>query len=181
MAMKIYTKTGDLGETSLWGKAGVKRTRKDSLRVESYGAVDEANASIGMARAKADPALDQMLERVQHRLFALGADLSNINPDRVCRIGDEDVLMLEAWIDALDQSLPALKEFILPGGSETASALHLARTVVRRAERRLVSFLAEEPSYRVHLKFLNRLSDFLFVAARRANQVSGVGDITAKF
>lgn len=181
--MKIYTKAGDLGETSLWGKAGMKRTRKDSQRVESYGAVDEANAWIGMARTANQELseLETMLERVQHRLFALGSDLSNINSDRQDRLTDADVAMLEDWIDQLDKSLPVLKEFILPGGTGFAATLHVARTVVRRAERRLVSFLEEEPTYRVHLKFLNRLSDFLFVAARFANQADGRGDISADF
>lgn len=181
--MKIYTKTGDLGDTSLWGKAGMKRTRKDSLRVESYGAVDEANAWIGMAESLGvgDEELGAMLRLLQHRLFALGADLSNINPERSDRIGSEDVEQLERWIDALDAHLPTLKEFVLPGGCQAASALHLARTVARRAERRLVSFLDEDPSYQVQLKFLNRLSDFLFMAARRANQAAGQADVPADF
>ncbi|MCL5116358.1 MAG: cob(I)yrinic acid a,c-diamide adenosyltransferase [Firmicutes bacterium] len=181
--MKIYTKTGDLGETSLWGRAGLKRTRKDSLRVESYGAVDEANAWIGMAVSQgvADPELSEMLVAVQHRLFALGSDLSNINPDRVDRVTEADILRLEDWIDKLDHELPRLKQFILPGGATGAAALHVARTVVRRAERRLVSFLQEDSSYGMQLKFLNRLSDFLFVAARRANQAVGQHDLPADF
>lgn len=181
--MKIYTKTGDLGETSLWGKAGVKRTSKDSLRVESYGAVDEANAAIGMARALgvAHERLDHQLLTVQHRMFALGSDLANINAERVDRLTEDDVTQLETWIDEWDSQLPRLQSFILPGGTAGAAALHVARTVVRRAERRLVSFVAEEPSYRIHLKFLNRLSDVLFVAARVANQAAGSDDVVADF
>lgn len=181
--MKIYTKAGDLGETSLWGKAGPKRISKNAPRVESYGAVDEANAWIGMARAgeATDAELDGMLEAVQHRLFALGADLSNINENRSDRIGEADVQLLEEWIDRLDAKLPALKQFILPGGTKVAASLQLARTVVRRAERRLVSFSEEDSSYAMQLKFLNRLSDFLFVAARRVNQLAGCDDTPAQF
>ena len=183
MRVKIYTKTGDLGETSLWGRAGMKRTRKDSRRVESYGAVDEANAWVGLARSYGplDPEFDHMLELVQHRLFSLGADLSNINPEREDRIRESHVADLEEWIDRVDGVLPPLKKFILPGGSPASSALQLARTVVRRAERRLVSLLDDEPSYGTQLKFLNRLSDFLFVAARRANQLAGREDVLADF
>lgn len=181
--MKIYTKTGDMGETSLWGKAGPKRSRKDSLRVESYGAVDEANSAIGLARAYGPGSgeLDAMLLWVQHRLFALGADLSNIADDRRDRLTEEDVGQLESWIDALDGTLAPLKSFILPGGCLQAAELHLARTVVRRAERRLVSFLQDDASYRLHLKFLNRLSDFLFQAARASNLEAGQDDVVAKF
>ena len=181
--MKIYTKTGDLGETSLWGRAGMKRTRKDSHRVESYGAVDEANAWVGLARSYgvADPEFDHMLEIVQHRLFSLGADLSNINPERENRISETHIADLEQWIDKLDGGLPPLKKFILPGGSPSSSALQVARTVVRRAERRLVSFLEDDSSYGTQLKFLNRLSDFLFVAARRANQLAECEDVLADF
>ncbi len=181
--MKIYTKTGDLGETSLWGKAGMKRTRKDSARVRAYGAVDEANAWVGLARSygQIDPELDHMLETVQHRLFSLGADLSNINPERENRINESHIADLEEWIDRLDGALPPLKKFILPGGSSGSSALQVARTVVRRAERRLVSFLDDDCGYAIQLKFLNRLSDFLFVAARRANQLAGRDDVLADF
>jgi cob(I)alamin adenosyltransferase len=181
--MKIYTKAGDLGDTSLWGKAGPKRTRKNSLRVESYGAIDEANAWIGMARAwgVSDTELDGMLEAVQNRLFSLGADLSNISQTRSDRLGPTDVELLEGWIDSLEVKLPALKQFILPGGTPAGAALHVARTVVRRAERRLVSFLDEDSSYGTQLKFLNRLSDFLFVAARRVNDLAGLQDTLAQF
>ena len=181
--MKIYTKTGDLGETSLWGKAGMKRTQKNSARVEAYGSVDETNAVIGAARAEgvASEELDHMLEICQHRLFGLGADLSNINPERQNRISEDAVGELEGWIDQLDAQLPPLKQFILPGGTKASAMLHVARTVARRAERRLLTFVQEDSSYALHLKFMNRLSDFLFVAARRANQVAGVSDTAAEF
>ncbi len=181
--MKIYTKTGDLGETSLWGKAGLKRTQKNSARVEAYGSVDETNAVIGAARAEGvgSEDLDGLLALCQHRLFGVGADLSNINPDRQNRISESDVLEMEGWIDRLDAELPPLKQFILPGGSKASATLHLARTVARRSERRLLTFVQEDSSYAVHLKYMNRLSDFLFVAARRANQLAGVPDIAADF
>jgi cob(I)alamin adenosyltransferase len=181
--MKIYTKAGDLGETSLWGRAGLKRTRKDSLRVEAYGSVDEANAFVGLARSLGggDARFDEMLSWVQHRMFALGADLSNINVERENRVKEADVAQIEAWIDQLDATLPGLKQFVLPGGAPAASALHVARTVVRRAERRLVRFLEEDASYSLQLKFLNRLSDFLFVAARCVNQAESRGDVLADF
>lgn len=183
LTMKIYTKAGDSGETSLWGRAGVKRTRKDSRRVEAYGAVDEANAMVGLARSLkgTESDLDAMLAWIQHRLFALGADLSNINAARENRLREDDVNQLEAWIDQLDDALPQLRQFVLPGGEPGAAALHVARTVVRRAERRVVSFADQEPSYGLQLKFLNRLSDFLFVAARAISQSAGGGDIVADF
>lgn len=181
--MKIYTKSGDLGETSLWGKAGVKRTPKDSLRVKAYGAVDEANAWIGYVRTlyRLDSALDERLHAVQNRLFGLGADLSNINPERTSRISDDDVTHLEQWIDEMQGELAPLRQFILPYGAPSAAALHIARTVVRRAERHTVALLKEDSTYTVQLKFLNRLSDFLFVAARRANQLAGLSDEPADF
>ncbi|AUW93298.1 cob(I)yrinic acid a,c-diamide adenosyltransferase [Sulfobacillus sp. hq2] len=180
--MKIYTKTGDTGLTSLWGHGGMKRVPKDGVRVESYGAVDEANAAIGVARAYLAPGrLDNMLRQIQNDLFGLGADLSNISPDRTDRLSDQAVEMLEQWIDLLDQGLPALRQFILPGGAPAAAFLQQARTIVRRAERRLVALIQEEPSYALQLKYLNRLSDFLFVAAREANQVAGVSDELAQF
>lgn len=180
--MKIYTKMGDGGETSLWGKAGEKRVAKDAVRVEAYGTVDEANAILGLLRTQSlGEAVQDMLAVVQHRLFALGADLSNINPDRPARIEAADVGRLEAWIDMLDQELTPLKAFILPGGSVGAGWLHQARTVTRRAERRVVSLLQEDDRYGVQLQYLNRLSDFLFVLARYQNQQEGIPDVKADF
>ncbi len=180
--MKIYTKTGDTGITSLWGHAGLKRVSKDSVRVESYGAVDEANAAIGAAMAfLGNSGLLETLGSVQNALFAVGADLSNISPDRVDRLEPAQLGDLEKQIDALEENLPPLREFILPGGSPGSSLLHVARTVVRRAERRVVALITEEPSYAAQLKYLNRLSDYLFVAAREVNRAAGVGDRAAKF
>ena len=171
---RLYTRTGDEGQTGLSSGA---RVHKTSLRVEALGAVDETNACIGMARASLTdaPALDMLLDRLQHRLFDLGADLAN--PDAVARIGPDQAQALEAEIDVLEDQLEPLRAFILPGGTPGAAALHLARTVCRRAERaviRLAEAPGEPPAPGARI-FLNRLSDLLFAAARLANQ--GQGDI----
>ena len=171
---RIYTRTGDAGTTRLATGQPVSKT---DPRVEAYGAVDEANACVGLARVHlgADPELDAMLARVQNELFDLGADLSTPpKPDEavgsVLRILDSQVARLEAEIDRLNDRLPELKSFILPGGSPAAAALHLARTVCRRAEREAVRLVeAGEPVSGPAMRYLNRLSDFLFVAARWAN------------
>jgi cob(I)alamin adenosyltransferase len=182
MAVKIYTKTGDAGETSLWGQAGERRIRKDDLRVEAYGTVDEANANLGLARATLDSGrLGEQLEQIQHRLFALGADLATLNPRRQHHVTAEDVAQLEHWIDEWEATLPPLRHFVLPGGTRAASALHVARTVVRRAERRVVALYRQEPGPPEHVAFLNRLSDLLFVMARVANHQAGRGDVEAQF
>jgi len=171
---RIYTKTGDAGKTRLASGATVS---KSDGRVEAYGCVDETNACVGLARVHltADPELDAMLGRVQNELFDLGADLATpARPDEAegskLRILDSQVERLEREIDALNERLPPLKSFILPGGTPAAAALHLARTVSRRAEREAVR-LAEtgEPVSGPAMRYLNRLSDFLFVAARWAN------------
>jgi cob(I)alamin adenosyltransferase len=178
--MKIYTRTGDAGQTSLrWGE----RVTKDALRVEVYGTIDETNAFIGMALA-ALPAgtepLRSMLTRIQRELFDLGADLS-VPPDRdkgeTPKVQQALVDGLERDIDALEAGLEPLKTFILPGGCPAAAALHVARTVCRRAERRAVTLAQQEPVDPVILKYLNRLSDFLFVAARAANKGQAVEDV----
>jgi cob(I)alamin adenosyltransferase len=176
----IYTRRGDAGYTDLWGTTD-RRVSKTDRRVEAYGTVDEANAVIGLARAYlgTNP-LGDTLGRIQHRLFALGADLATRNPGRQHHLGPEHVRELEAWIDELEQGLPPLRSFILPGGSVAAAALHQARTVVRRAERRVVALYAEEPGPPEHLAWLNRLSDLLFVMARAANRDAG-GDVPAEF
>lgn len=180
--MKIYTRTGDDGDTSLWGNAGPKRVRKNAARVEAYGTVDEANAAIGVARLESSAGpIDPVLLWVQHRLFALGADLSNINREADLRLLDEDVTQLEMWIDEWDAQLPALRQFVLPAGSRSAAFLHMARTVTRRAERLVVTLVQSEDRYLLHLRFLNRLSDLLFVAARLANMLDGRGDEPAQF
>jgi cob(I)alamin adenosyltransferase len=171
---RIYTRTGDAGTTRLSTGAPVS---KAGVRVEAYGGVDETNACIGLARlhTAGDAALDPMLARIQNELFDLGADLST--PARadeaagsVLRILDSQVARLEGEIDQLNDLLPPLTSFILPGGTPAAAALHLARTVARRAERETVRLIeAGEPVSGPALRYLNRLSDFLFVAARYAN------------
>ena len=168
---KIYTRGGDRGETSL---AGGGRIAKDAPRMEAIGAVDEANAAIGLARLAAPCALDAMLERIQNELFDLGADLATPRGDaeeegQALRILPEQVARLEQEIDDVNAKLAPLASFVLPGGTPTAAHLHLARTIVRRAERRLVAAMATESLNPVALAYLNRLSDHLFVLAREAN------------
>ena len=182
---RIYTKTGDAGTTAL---GTGERRRKDDLRIETYGTVDETNSSIGVARlATADDpalnALDTMLAQIQNDLFDLGADLCTPDsgeplPYEPLRIIEAQVDRIEADIDTLNAELAPLRSFVLPGGSSAAAALHVARTVARRAERLLVRLQAtpSEPVGAPALKYLNRLSDFLFVAARYANH-QGAGDV----
>ncbi len=175
--VKIYTKTGDAGETGLFGGA---RVSKADPRVDSYGAVDEANACLGVVRAAGVPAeIDAMLDRIQRDLFALGAQLADGRPDPKAfegktRLGEDDITRLEQWIDQLESELPPLKHFILAGGSPAGAALHLARTVCRRAERRMVTVQGINS---VQLIYVNRLSDLLFVIARAVNQRAGVPEI----
>jgi cob(I)alamin adenosyltransferase len=169
---RIYTRTGDAGRTRLASGAEVSKT---DGRVEAYGAVDEANACLGLARlhTAADAELDAMLGRIQNELFDLGADLATPDTEATrawaLRIADTQVQRLEAEIDRLNGPLPELKSFVLPGGGPAAAALHQARTVCRRAEREAVRLVegGEEVSGPA-LRYLNRLSDFLFVAARHA-------------
>ncbi|TPI36711.1 cob(I)yrinic acid a,c-diamide adenosyltransferase [Mesorhizobium sp. B3-1-6] len=180
---KIYTRTGDDGTTGLG--TGERRLKSD-LRVDAYGTVDEANACIGMARlhtGAAHPAIDAMLSRIQNDLFDLGADLAvpddgkplEYEPLRIVATQTDRV---EQDIDALNKSLRPLKSFVLNGGTPAAAALHLARTVARRAERLMVA-LAQDPAEHVNreaLKYINRVSDFLFVAARAVND-NGEADV----
>jgi len=173
--MKIYTKTGDTGETGLFGGP---RVRKDDVRIEAYGTVDELNAALGLCRCEALPAeIETLLARVQSELFSVGAELATPDPARhgLALISETHVAALEAAIDALDAALPPLRNFILPAGSRGAALLHVARGVCRRAERRVVA-LAAAPEARVSealVRYLNRLGDYLFVAARYANQAAG--------
>lgn len=184
--MKIYTRTGDAGQTSLrWGE----RVSKDALRVEAYGTVDEANAFIGNAIAllphgAGHGELEEMLSRLQRELFDVGADLAvppNRDKGEKPKVTPEMITALEQEIDALEATLTPLKTFILPGGTPAAAALHTARTVVRRAERRVVTLMATEQVDEVVLKYLNRLSDFLFVAARAANRAEGREDVKVEW
>jgi cob(I)alamin adenosyltransferase len=171
---RIYTRTGDAGATRL---ATGETVSKSDPRVEAYAAVDETNACVGMARVHtgADPALDALLARVQNELFDLGADLATpAKPDEapgaMLRILDSQVERLEGEIDELNAALPPLTSFILPGGTPAAAALHLARTVCRRAEREAVRLVEAGPQVSpAAMRYLNRLSDLLFVAARYAN------------
>lgn len=171
---RIYTRAGDGGRTALVG--GETRPKHDG-RIEAYGTVDEANAAIGLARLHTvdDPELDAMLARIQNDLFDLGADLATPRVERKgaadLRVADAQVERLEAEIDAMNGALAPLRSFVLPGGTPASAHLHLARTICRRAER-LVSALGARPDETVSpvvLKYLNRLSDHLFVAARHAN------------
>jgi cob(I)alamin adenosyltransferase len=180
---KIYTRTGDDGTTGL---SGGERRLKHDLRVEAYGTVDEANSFIGFARLyteKAFPELDATLFRIQNDLFDLGADLATPDTGETrshepLRIIDAQVLRVEADIDRLNDKLAPLRSFVLPGGSPASAALHLARTVARRAERHMVE-LAQRPDETVTpaaLKYINRVSDLLFVAARVVND-NGAKDV----
>jgi len=171
--MNIYTRGGDAGMTS---DAGGRRERKDAPRPEANGTVDELNALVGVARSTDPPAdVDRMLLRVQNDLLALGAQLARPQADApgTVGVGAEDVTRLEEWIDSLQQDLPPLKSFILPGGGVPAAVLQLARTVCRRAERRVVALTDTKPVAPEVLAYLNRLSDLLFVMARRANVHAG--------
>ena len=184
---KIYTRTGDDGTTGL---GTGERVRKDNLRVAAYGTVDETNAAIGMARlhVASDAELDARLGRIQNDLFDLGADLCI--PDRGAppawagpdyqplRITPAQVQRLEDEIDAMNERLPPLRSFVLPGGTPAAAALHLARTICRRAERHMAELasLPDEPVSDAALRYINRLSDYLFVASRHVNS-AGNGDV----
>jgi len=178
---KIYTRTGDDGTTAL---GSGRRVAKFDLRVECYGTLDETNATIGLARlhTRSDQALDTMLARIQNDLFDLGAELCYPDESKDARgrlsVSDAQVERLESEIDALNRELQPLRSFVLPGGTPAASFLHLARTISRRAERLMVALAARpsEPVGGSALRYINRLSDFLFVAARYAND-KGKSDV----
>ena len=172
--MKIYTKTGDTGETGLYGGT---RVPKDAMRVEACGTVDELNACIGFARSQVqDAEIDVTLHRIQNELFDIGADLAtpNAHPKAAClRIPPTLTPELEREVDRFEDQLPPLRNFILPGGSAAGAAIHVARTVCRRAERRVVNLAKEETVNPEVLIYLNRLSDLLFVLARTVNHRLG--------
>ena len=179
--MKIYTKTGDKGETGLFGGA---RVSKASLRVEAYGDVDELNSALGICRAHLaalDAKVDALLGTIQSELFDLGAELATV-PHKEVKTGaplldDAHIAALERAIDEAEAELEPLRTFILPGGALAAAHLHLARTVCRRAERKLVALAAVEPVRGELVRYLNRLSDLLFVLARLANARAAVADV----
>jgi cob(I)alamin adenosyltransferase len=181
MTLKIYTRTGDRGDTGLFGGG---RVGKDDVRVEAYGEVDELNAVVGLARAAApESEVARLLEQVQRDLFALGAILATPDRDKMwrqlekARLGADRIAELELAIDAADERLAPLKAFILPGGVPQAAALHVARTVCRRAERRVVTLAREAELPEVVVVYLNRLSDLLFTLARLANLEAGAPDV----
>ena len=180
--MKIYTRTGDSGETALFGGG---RVSKDDARVGAYGAVDELNAAIGVVLADEPRNFEQtLLESIQRDLFAIGAQLATPNPKRVqsamakADLSPDRVQHFEDVMDRADQELPPLDAFILPGGTRKAAALHQARTTCRRAEREVVGLAKDAEVREIILVYLNRLSDLLFTLARLANQRANVSDRT---
>ncbi|MEA2710439.1 MAG: cob(I)alamin adenosyltransferase [Phycisphaerales bacterium] len=179
--MKIYTKTGDDGNTNLFGGGPNARVAKSDARIDCYGNIDELNSTIGWAAVIATPAMADPLRSVQSDLFTIGSHLAVADgaalPASLPTLEDSIVARLEMQIDAAVAQLPPLRNFILPGGSELAGRLHIARTVCRRAERRLVRFAQDRPVSATILTFLNRLSDWLFVQARLANHDNGVMDV----
>lgn len=179
--MKIYTKTGDSGDTSLFGG---QRVPKDALRIEAYGTVDELNSVLGIVRAdNQDAEIDRILSNVQNQLFELGADLAtprSVQKKGVKRIDPKDVQQLEKVIDTVDPMLKPLRSFVLPGGSPLAARLHFARTVCRRAERAVVRLSRNEDIGDTLTIYLNRLSDLLFVLSRYANQKARVPEVKWK-
>ena len=183
--MKIYTGTGDTGDTGLYGG---QRVSKDDVRVEAYGTVDEASAVLGVANThlEALPELSTLIARLQSELFTVGADLATplerdaqAGKSIVPRVEPAHATALEALIDRYEAELEPLRQFIVPGGSPAAAALHQARTVLRRAERRVVSLLHADPDSMNPevLRYLNRVADLLFVLARVANRRAGVEDV----
>ncbi|MEK6302074.1 MAG: cob(I)yrinic acid a,c-diamide adenosyltransferase [Acidobacteriota bacterium] len=176
---KVYTRTGDAGETSLVGGA---RVSKASQRVDAYGDVDELNSLIGLARAcLADDEVDETLSLIQNDLFTLGADLASPSEIDVPRIQTSFVETLEELADRFLAELEPLKEFILPGGSQAGATLHLARTVARRAERRVVALSNAEDVNDLAVVYLNRLSDLLFILARTVNRREGIPEKMTDF
>jgi cob(I)alamin adenosyltransferase len=179
VAFKIYTKTGDKGETSLWGGA---RVPKHHIRIESYGTVDELNSYLGVVRDHIkDEVLRTQLKIIQDRLFTLGSILAT-DPEKTDKLNtpdlhESDVEQLEKWIDLMEADLPELKNFILPGGHPAVSFCHVARTVSRRAERLAVALNELEPILALVLHYLNRLSDYLFVLARKIGQITGAEEV----
>jgi cob(I)alamin adenosyltransferase len=180
--MKIYTKTGDAGDTGLFGGG---RVQKDDPRVEAYGDVDELNAVLGLARAMDPlPRVDEVLVPIQRDLFSIGALLATPDLDKMhnhlakANIDDRRIKALEHAIDQCDEELEPLKAFIIPGGSQKGAVLHVARTVCRRAERRVVRLQREVEIPSLVVIYLNRLSDLLFTLARVANIRTGAGEVT---
>jgi len=179
--VKIYTRTGDKGTTGLFGGG---RVPKSHPRVAAYGDVDELNSVLGLVRATGPDLFDTELERIQRDLFSIGGHLATPEPEKVraalakAELSEARIEELERLIDAADEQLPALRAFVLPGGTLKAAHLHVARTVCRRAERHVVALAADEEIPTLFVGYLNRLSDLLFTWARLANAREGRGDIT---
>lgn len=182
--MRLYTKTGDDGTTGLFGG---QRVSKDHPRVEAYGTLDEFNAAIGLAAAACDPrrplhaGLLEIFAQLQSRLFDIGADLATPEGDKhekkIQRIDEHHVEEAERWIDEIDDGNSPMKSFVMPGGTELASRLHVARTICRRAERLMVALHHAEPISAATIVYVNRISDLLFAMARRVNKDAGVADV----
>lgn len=182
--MKLYTRSGDDGTTGLFGG---RRVSKDNPRIEAYGTVDELNACVGLvcSACRRDNAYEKRLleifAHVQSRLFDIGADLATPEDSKsaakVLRIDEKFVAEIESWIDEIDGKNPPIRTFVMPGGTELASRLHLARTVCRRAERLMIRLGHSEPVTDGAIHWMNRLSDLLFAMARQANHVAGVADV----
>ncbi|MBI3534616.1 MAG: cob(I)yrinic acid a,c-diamide adenosyltransferase [Deltaproteobacteria bacterium] len=179
--MKIYTKQGDAGETSLYGG---ERVAKDHLRIKVYGTLDELNATLGivLAQNNVQDELKTKVFRIQNELFELGSELATPTGKKIgfLVLGEENVLCLEKEIDGMEKVLIPLKNFILPGGSPISSFLHLARAISRRAERELIALHKIEPVRSIVLQYVNRLSDHLFVLARFANHLAKIHDVAWK-
>lgn len=180
--MKIYTKTGDKGTTAL---VGGRRISKGALKIESYGTVDELNSWIGLIRDQpVNEARRNLLKEIQDRLFTIGADLASepeeIRKKPVPGIFEEDITLLEKEMDNMDAQLPPLRSFVLPGGHQSVSYAHLGRTVCRRAERLVIRLSEEEEVNPLIVKYLNRLSDYLFVLSRKITQELGSEEVTWK-
>ena len=182
MPSRIYTRTGDTGETALFGGG---RVTKDHVRVAAYGDVDELNSLLGLVRATApEEFFDSLLEAIQRDLFSIGGHLATPDPDKVrkalekAELSATRVAEFEAAIDAADTELLSLKAFVLPGGTKKAAILHVARAACRRAERSVVALARSDQVPPLFLIYLNRLSDLLFTLARLANHRGGVGDVT---
>ncbi len=182
--MKLYTRSGDDGTTGLFGG---QRVSKDHPRVAAYGTVDELNAALGLCASGCDPQnplharLIEIFRELQSRLFDIGADLATPegakHEAKVLRITDEQVQEVERWIDAVEEKNQPMKSFVLPGGTDLAARLHLARTICRRAERSMISLLHAEPVSEGAIIYVNRVSDLLFAMARRVNLDAGVSDV----
>ncbi|MEW9500872.1 cob(I)yrinic acid a,c-diamide adenosyltransferase [Jeotgalibacillus marinus] len=176
--MKIYTKTGDKGQTSLIGG----RVDKDDVRVEAYGTIDEVNSFVGKVVTDLDQEkfsdILEDLEAIQHELFDAGGDLANVSSRREWKLDGKAIEQLERRIDQLIEDAPDLERFVLPGGSQASASLHIARTITRRAERQVVSLAKVDPELPVTpQKYLNRLSDYFFACARAVNARQGISDV----